>query len=130
MKLTIRLSDEARWSSAPTAVSSAVAFREACLEAFVALRTEWASLCAEPAHRTRKHALHNATRPRALLVQVLCRGEWAALPLTPKIREPGSVPNAETAWTDENWEDAFDRCVKTHLHVLALARFAGWTAED
>jgi len=121
--LLIRLSDEQRWACEPFQAATAAEFRDGCLEAFAALRAEWPTLCSAPAHQTRKWAAHDTLRPTALMVQVCYHGDWCAQPFTPVIREPGSVAGAARAWADEDWADAWARCVRTFDHVNTLGKF-------
>lgn len=115
--LLIRLSDERSWACEPFAATGAESLRDGCLEAFARLRADWAC-----------NGWADIARPRALLVQVCYHGEWCAQPETPVIREPGSVPGANTAWADEDWADAWSRCVRTFEHVHRLGRFTHATA--
>ena len=121
--LLIRLSDEARWACEPFQAETADEFAAGCLEAFVSLRTEWPALCNAPQHQTGKHAAHAAQRPTTLLVQVCYHGDWCAQPFTPVVREPGSVAGAARPWADEDWADAWARCVRTFDHVNELGKF-------
>lgn len=121
--LLIRLTDEKAWGCIPFQAATSVEFRDGCLEAFASLRVEWPALCCAPTHQSGKHAAHAAQRPTSLLVQVCYHGEWCAQPFTPVIREPGSVAGAARAWVDDDWSDAWARCVRTFDHVNALGKF-------
>ena len=131
LTLLIRLSDEQSWTSEPFTTTDADSLRDGCLEAFANLRTDWPTVCraAHPAHQTQKIAQCEAMRPRSLLVQVCYHGEWCAQPWTPKIREPGAVANARQSWADEDWADAWARCVRTWKHVNELGKFLHWVAK-
>ena len=131
-QLLIRLSDEKHWASEPFSASSANDLRDGALEAFVALRAEWTATGRRsiPAHQAIKLASHEARRPRALCVQVCYHGEWSVVPpFTPVIYEPGAVPGVRRAWVDENWSDAWGRCIRTFEHVDKIGAFCNWTAK-
>lgn len=121
--LLIRLTDEKAWACTPFQAATIAEFQESCLEAFASLRAEWPALCSAPTHQSRKHVTHAAQRPTALLVQVCYHCEWCAQPFTPVIREPGSVVGAVLPWADDDWADAWARCIRTFDHVNALGKF-------
>lgn len=129
--VTLRLSDERNWSSAPFVAACAADLRDGALEAFVALRTEWPALCKAPPHQKRKHTQHALCRPRTLFVHVQVRGHWCVVPgISQVLREPGSVPNARQAWCDEDWGRAYRRCLRIVSHVEQLEALAGWAASE
>ena len=129
-QLLIRLSDERAWSSAPFSASGLDDLRDGSLEAFAALRAEWAIAGQReiPAHQTRNLAQHEALRPHSLIVQVCYHGEWSKTPFTPVIHEPGAVLNARKTWFHEDWADAWARCVRTFEHVNTFGLMANWAA--
>jgi len=127
-QLLIRLSDESAWSCEPFSATSADELRDGALEAFACLRTDWRGLVdsAIPVHQTIRRSARYAQRPRTLYVQICYHGEWCAQPWTPTITEPGAAPGAPLAWTDENWADAWARCLRTFDHVHKLGTLGSW----
>lgn len=130
MDTLIRLSDENTWSCEPFLATDAESLRDGCLEAFAAFRAEWTGRGATDIHayQTINRARHEALRPRSLHVQICYHGEWCAQPWTPVIREPGTVPNACQAWIDEDWHEAYARCLRTWRHVHALGKMLNWAS--
>ena len=130
-QLLLRLSDERSWASAPFSASSADDLREGALEAFACLRAEWRRIVDAdiPAYQTINRSHRYAERARVLHVQVCYHGEWVAQHWTPTITEPGCAPGAPTAWADENWGDAWNRCVRTFDHVNQIGKLANWASK-
>lgn len=127
-QLLIRMSDESAWAAEPFSATNADELRAGALEAFACLRTDWIGVVnAEiPAHQTIKRSARYAQRPRTLYVQVCYHGEWCAQPWTPTITEPGTAPSATRPWNDEDWADAWARCLRTFDHVDQLGKLVHW----